>query len=165
VETQTTVGIAVMCLSLSTGAAGAGLLKFANGLAAPHEPARRSLIGTVPGILAQRCGNGNPPLTCYRPVVDYTDTASGESHQLVSRTGYRPSSPHRQGERVTVYIDPTGAAWLAPEWDAHQAARQRDYENKRSFPLTMGCLLIGCGAFGMLLGTGIAFWVDRRGSA
>jgi hypothetical protein len=69
VEKQTKVGLAVMCLSLSTAAGGAGLLKFAHGLATPHGPAE--------------------------------------------------------------------------------------------FPLTMGWLLIGCGAFGVLLGAGIAFWVDR----
>jgi hypothetical protein len=29
------------------------------------------------------------------------------------------------------------------------------------FPRTMGWMLIGCGAFGLLLGLGVTFWVDR----
>jgi hypothetical protein len=164
VELQTKIGIAVMCLSLSTGAGGAGLVRYAHAMPAPHAPTPRALTGTVTGIVVEPCGNRRPPATCYRPVVDYTDTTTGQSHQIVSRTGYRPSSPHRKGERVTVYVEKAGAAWLAREWDERQARRQREYEDKRSFPLTMGWMLLGCGAFGLLLGAGIAFWVDRSGS-
>lgn len=164
-ETTTKVGLAVMCLSLSTGAGGAWLVKFAHAIPAPHEPTPRALTGTVTEIVVQSCGYSNRPATCYRPVVDYTDTTSGQSHQIVSRTGYRTSSPHRKGEGVTVYLEKAGTAWLALEWDARQAKLQREYEDKRHFPLVMGWLLAGCAAFGLLLGAGLIFWVDRSGSA
>lgn len=160
VEAQTKIGVAMMCLSLSTGAGGAGLVKHAHAMPAPPSARPRALTGTVTDILIEPCGSANRRASCQRPVIDYTD-ASGQPRQLVSRTGYSPSSPHGKGERVTVFIEPTGAAWLALEWDARQAKLQREYEGKRGFPLMMGWLLIGCSAFGLLLGAGIAFWVDR----
>lgn len=166
-ETTTKVGLAVMCLSLSTGAGGALLVKRAHAIAAPHEPARRALIGTVTEVLAQPCGTRNRPSTCYRPVVSYTDTIRGaQPQQIVSRTGYRPSSPHRKGEHVTVYVEASGdgTAWLASEWDARQVKRRSEYADARSFPLAMGRLMIGCAAFGLLLGAGLIFWVDRSGN-
>jgi hypothetical protein len=165
VETTTKVGLAVMCLSLSTGAGGAGLVKYARAIPAPDAAVPRALTGIVTGVVVEACGYINRRTTCYRPVVDYTDTSSGQSHQIVSRTSYRTSSPHRKGERVTVYVEKAGAAWLAREWDDRQATRQRDYENKRDFPLIMGWLLIGCCAFGLLLGAGLIFWVDRSGDS
>lgn len=173
-ETTTKVGLAVMCLSLSTGAGGGLLVKHAHAIAAPQEPARRALTGTVTDIVVEKCGNSRPKPNCYRPVVTYTDPASngGEPQYLVSRTGYRPTSPHRKGERVTVYIEAGGSgsnssggnAWLAREWDDRQAKRHSEYAGKRDFPLTMGWLLVGCAAFGILLGAGLIFWVDRSGS-
>ena len=81
-ELQTKLGLAVICLSLTTGAGGAWLVKFAHARPAANE---RVLTGTVSDILVQ----------------------------------------------------------------------------PRDFPLTMGWLLAGCGAFGVLLGAGIIFWVDR----
>jgi hypothetical protein len=164
VETTTRVGLAVMCLSLTTGAGGAGLVKIAHAIPSPHEPAPRALTGTVSGILAEGCGYTNRRTTCYRPVVDYTDSLTGQPRQIVSRTGYRTKSPLRRGERVTVYIEKAGAAWLAMEWDERQARRQDEYETKRDFPLMMGWILIGCCAFGLLLGAGLIFWVDRSDS-
>jgi hypothetical protein len=160
---QTKVAIAVMALSLSTGAGGALLVKRANAIAAPREPERRALTGTVVEIVVEGCGTPNRRTTCYRPVVSYTDgdVNGGQPQQLVSRTRYRPSSPHQKGENVTVYVDSGGTGWLAREWDARQAERQQKYEQARDFPLTMGWLLIGCGAFGLLLAAGLAFWVDR----
>jgi hypothetical protein len=163
------VGIAVMCLSLSTGAGGALLVKRAHAIPAPHQPTPRALTGTVTDIVVEPCGNSRPKPNCYRPVITYTDATDGsQPQQIVSRTGYRPSSPHRKGERVTVYIETGGAhgtAWLASEWDARQAKRQREYADARGFPLAMGWLLVGCAAFGLLLGAGLIFWVDRSGSA
>jgi hypothetical protein len=152
-----------MCLSLTTGAGGAWLVKFANAIPAPNDPTPRALTGTVTDILVQPCGNRNRRANCQRPVVNYTDI-SGQPQQLVSRTGYSPTSPLRKGERATVYVEKTGA-WLALEWDARQARRQREYEDRRGFPLVMGWLLAGCGALGVLLGAGLIFWVDRTGSA
>jgi hypothetical protein len=172
VETTTKVGLAVMCLSLSTGAGGGLLVKHAHAIAAPPEPARRALIGTVTDIVVEQCGNSRPKPNCYRPVVTYTDPANGRQPQtLVSRTGYRPKSPHNRGERVTVYIESGGSgsgssggtAWLASEWDERQAERQRRYADKREFPLVMGWMLVGCAGFGVLLGAGLIFWVDRSG--
>ena len=162
-ETTTKAGIAMLCLSLATGAGGVGLVSFAHAIPVPQEPTPHALTGTVTGIVVQGCGYTNRRTTCYRPVVDYIDTVSGQSHQIVSRTSYRTTSPLRKGESVTVYVEKTGPAWLAMEWDARQARRQREYEDKRDFPLMMGWILIGCCAFGMLLGTGLIFWVDRSG--
>lgn len=151
----------MMCLSLTTGAAGVGLVKYAAARPAPPSATPRSLTGVVTDILVEPCGSSNRRVNCQRPVVDYTD--DGEPRQFVSRTGYSPSSPHRKGERVTVYVEPAGTVWLALEWDARQAERQRDFEARRRIPFMMGWLLIGCGAFGLLLGAGVAFWVDRSG--
>lgn len=162
-EAQTKIGIAVMCLSLSTGAGGAGLVKHAHAMPAPSSAAPRALTGTVTAIVVEPCGTPNRRTNCQRPVVNYTD-GSGEPRQIVSRTGYSPSSPHHKGERVTVYVETTGDAWLGLEWDARRARRQREYEDKRGFPLMLGWLLIGCGTLGLLLGAGIAFWVDNSSS-
>jgi hypothetical protein len=166
VTLTTKVGIAVMALSLSTGGGGAFLVKWAHAMAAPREPEPRALLGTVVEIVAESCGTTNRRTTCYRPVVSYMDgaasgTSSGQPQQLVSRTRYRPSSPHQKGERVAVYIDSTGTGWLASEWAARQAERQREHEKARDFPLVMGWMLILCAAFGLLLGLGLIFWVDH----
>jgi hypothetical protein len=161
---QTKVGIAVMMLSLSTGAGGAFLVQKAHAIEAPRETERRALTGTVIEIVAEACGYTNSRTTCYRPVVAYTDSniEDDKPQQLVSRTRYRPSSPHNKGERVIVYVERSGDAWLATEWDARHAQRRQEYESTRGFPLTMGWLLLGCAAFGLVLGAGIAFWVDHR---
>jgi hypothetical protein len=152
-----------MCMSLATGGGGALLVKRAHTITAPREPARRALTGTVTEVLVQPCGSRTRPSTCYRPVISYIDSdASGrQPQQIISRTGYRSSSPHEKGDRVTVYIEPGGMGWLAREWDARQAERQREYADARRFPLVMGWLLIGCAAFGLLLAAGLMFFVDR----
>jgi hypothetical protein len=162
---QTWVAVLVMCTSLSTAGFGALMVKRAHAIPVPRAPERRTVTGTVVDLVVQPCFRRRS--TCFRPVVSYSDTslAGGEPQQLVSRTAYSPSSPHKKGERVSVYIESKGgAAWLAREWDERQAERQRQYEQKRDFPLGMGWLLIGGGAFGLLLAAGIAFWVDRSGN-
>jgi hypothetical protein len=93
-----------------------------------------------------------------RPVVGYT--YGGRALQVASRHVYRPS-PHRKGDQVAVLVDTDGTAWIASEWDARQAERERDHASARNFPLVMGVLLLACAAFGILLGAGVALSARR----
>jgi hypothetical protein len=128
---------------------------------APVTPAHRIVPGTVSELLATPCGTANRPRgTCFRPVVDYTD--QGQAKQTVSRTRYS-DPPCRRGDRVDVFVESNGTAWNAAEWEARAAKNQDQYKRTRDFPLTMGWILVGCAAFGILLGFGLIFFVDRRG--
>ena len=106
------------------------------------------------------CGPRSRRSTCYRPIVGYAH--GGQPQRVASRSLYRPASPHRKGDAVAVLVEADGTAWLAPEWDARQAEREREHSSARNFPLLMGVLLLGCGGFGLLLATGIAVSARRE---
>jgi hypothetical protein len=163
VQQTTVMGLVALCLSIAIGGGGMGLVRHARAMPAPEQPAMRTLAGTVVSVVVAPCGNVNRRRTCYRPAVDYSD--EGKRLQVVSRTAYSPSSPHKTGEKVTVLVEPNGTAWIASEWAERQAVRQRDYEGRRDFPLWMGWILVGCAGFSLLLGAGLIFFVDRSGDA
>jgi hypothetical protein len=156
----TTTGVAIAALGLSLGTAGAGawLLQRAYGMPFPAEPARRAIAGTVVEVLATPCPSRRRPGTCWRPVANFMD--GGASKQAAARGVYRPA-PLRKGDPVTVLVEADGTAWLQLEWDARQARRVSDHESARRFPLLIGWLLVGCGAFGVLLAAGLVFFGDR----
>lgn len=148
----------MLCTSLLTGGGGWLLVRHAQAMRPPAEPTGRTIAGTVTEVVTETCGSGNRRRTCYRPVVSYVD--GGETRQIVSRTAYRPS-PHEKGDPAPVLVLTTGEAWMAAEWEARRDRRLDDFQRKRGFPLTMGWLLVGCAAFGVLLAAGLVFFVDR----
>lgn len=83
---------------------------------------------------------------------------------MSSRAVVRPA-PHNRGDALNVAIESDGTAWIEEDLKRRHGERRADYERVRGFPLTMGWLLVGCGAFGGLLGFGLIFWVDRSETA
>jgi hypothetical protein len=159
VAPTTTAGLIAAITSLAIGLGGAGFVRHARAIPLPATPPHHVLRGTVTELLVSPCGPRNRPRgPCFRPVVDYTD--EGRARQTVSRTRYS-DSPYRKGDRVDVFVERDGTAWNASEWEERAAARQRDYDKAHDFPNTMGWLLIGCAGFGLLLGAGLIFFVDR----
>jgi hypothetical protein len=159
VAPTTTAGLIAAITSLAFGLGGAGLVRHARAIPAPGTPVHRVLPGTVTELLATPCSQTRRHRgTCFRPLVAYTD--GGRAMQVVSETHYRPP-PYQKDDRVDVFVEANGTAWHAREWQDRRDERQRQYEQARELPLTMGWILVGCGAFGLLLGAGLIFFVDR----
>jgi hypothetical protein len=159
VAPTTTAGLLAAITSFVIGLGGAGFVRHARAIPAPVTPAHRVLSGTVTELLATPCSQTRRHRgTCFRPLVAYTD--EGQSKQVVSVTHYRPP-PYQKGDRVDVFVETNGTAWHAREWNDRRDERQHQYEQARGFPLTMGWILVGCSAFGLLLGAGLIFFVDR----
>lgn len=135
-------------------------MRDARGRQPPVVAPHRTLPGSVVEVLATPCRSRRNPGTCFRTVAGYTD--GGTPLQVASRSRYRPAR-HQKGEALSVVVEADGTAWIDVEWREHQAGRLREHEDARSFPLMMGWLLVGSGGFGVLLGLGLVFWVDRSG--
>ena len=157
-SSQTGLALLVLLLSLPMAVGGALVARNAYAMRPPEEPERRTLSGTVVDMIVAQCGPRNSRRECYRPVVDYID--DGQQKQAVSRGSHRPA-PLAKGQRVQVFVEADGSEWLAFEWEVRQNNRQRDFQSTRSGRLTMGWLIAGCGAFGLLLALGLMFFVDR----
>jgi hypothetical protein len=129
---------------------------------APAHERPRAVPGKVVEVLATPCFHrgGRPTRTCFRSVVGYED--GGQTLQIVSSSAYRPAR-HAKGDAVDVLVETDGTAFIDMEWEAKQAELARDFASARTFPLWMGFLLSGGGAFGLLLAAGLTFWVDRSG--
>jgi hypothetical protein len=146
-------------VSLAFAAGGCGLVRHARARPAPVTPAHRVTPGTITDLVATPCGTANRPRgTCFRLLASYMD--QGHAKQLVSRSRYRPA-PHAKGDRVDVFVEGDGTAWIDREWHDRLAQRQDEFDRSRNFPGVMGWMLVGCGAFGALLGLGLIFWIDR----
>jgi hypothetical protein len=94
--------------------------------------------------------------------VAYED--GGQVRQLPSRGVYHPAR-HARGEPVEVLVQPDGSAYIDDEWEDLRAAAMRDYRQAHAFPWLMGWMVVGVGAFVVLLALGVIFWVDDAGTA
>jgi hypothetical protein len=156
-RTHRAAALLVFLSSALTAAGGGWLVYRALTLPAPDRRRPVEVSGRVIEVATASCGAGRRRGTCYRPIVGYT--RDGRTLQVALRSLYRPS-PNREGDRVAVLVEEDGTAWVASEWDTRQADRERDYRSARLFPLSMGVMLLACGAFGMLLAVVLAFARD-----
>jgi hypothetical protein len=160
----TRVGLLLLLPTLLCLGGGWSLVRYANGLPVPDHARPRAVPGTVSDLVAVPCfrRGGRPTRTCFRTIVDYED--AGQVQQLPSRSVHHPAL-HARGDKVEVLVKPDGTAFIDREWEDDRKVAMRDYRKARDFPLLMGWLLAGCGAFAGLLSAGVTFWVDRSGTA
>lgn len=157
----TPAGLLVLLLSCTTAAGGAFLVKRAQALPVPIVPGHRAVPGSVIEVQATPCPRRRPG-TCFRTIAEYQD--DGQPVQVASRGIYRPAA-HAKGDTLSVIVEADGTAWIEAEWARRLADRRDDYARQRDFPLMMGWLLVGCAAFGALLGLGLIFWVAPEDAA
>ncbi len=161
VQSPRALGALVLVVALACGGSAAGLVRQAAGIREPDMPTGRRVEGRTVGVSSSPCQTRPRGLTCYRPVVRYTE--GGVPTDVVSRDAYTPN-PYPEGTAVHVALLPDGTAWLAPEWDGRIAvARDAVRQRRRQYHVFAG-LLGGVGALVGLLGIGLIAFVDRGGS-
>ena len=160
----TRVGLLLLLPAMLFLGGGWWLVRYANAIPVPDQTRPRAVMGTVSELVAVPCfrRGGRPTRTCFRSLVAYED--AGQVKQIPSRAVYHPAL-HERGVKVEVLVAPDGTAFIDREWEDGRADAIREYRKARNFPLLMGWLLAGCGAFAGLLSVGLTFWVDRSGKA
>jgi hypothetical protein len=156
----TLFGLVMLGASAILAAGAAGAWRQAAPRPAASAAAAREIEGRVVDVRAQTCGYANRTYPCYRPVVAYRD--GGLERQAVARSATNPP-PMKMGDAAAVLVFADGAAWLAAEWRAGQAEREREDASSRRTPTMIGWLLAGCAVCSALLGLGLIVWVDRSG--